>query len=173
MSSKPVLHTVITPDGVTHSRKSPRVYAVAIVIEYHPVLANTRWAQIARKEAASHIALAEKYELEAKTAPATKTETKVPSGFGWDRTVWNYPAADLYEWADHERNRAGASLERAGKCEAAADNPDTKPIFCLNGWSQTEDQGHKTARTLLNKLRKLSGANNGAKVIVIPVTRHG
>ena len=172
-SSKPVLHTVITPDGVTHSRKSPRTYAVAIVIEYHPVTANRNWANTARKNAAEQIALAEKYELEALTAPAVKTETKVPSGFGWDRTVYLHTAADLLGWADNARKHAADYIARSIKCDAAAANPDTKPTFYLEGWSQTEEQGHKTARTTLNKCQKYSGKNNGAKVIVLPATRHG
>ena len=172
-SSKPVLHTVTTADGVIHSRKSPRAYAVAIVIEYHPVLANTRWAQNARKNAAQQIGLAEKYELQAKTAPAVKTETKVPSGFGWDRTVYLHTAADLLGWADNARKHAADYIEQAIKLEAAAANPDTKPTYFLEGWSQTEEQGHKTARTVINKISKLAGANHGAKAIVIPATRHG
>ena len=171
--SKPVLHTVITPDGVTHSRKSPRTYAVAIVIEYHPVLANNRWAQLARARAASETAMAEKYELQAKTAPAVETQIKVPSGYGFDRTETLWTADKLLKWAGEERKRAAESLARAIELEAIADNPATKPTYYLEGWSQTEDQGHKTARTTLNKLRKYSGANNGAKVMVIPATRHG
>jgi hypothetical protein len=172
-STKPVLHTVITPDGVTHSRKSPRTYAVAIVIEYHPVTANRNWAERSRAEAAEQITLAEKYELEALTAPAVRTESKVPSGYGYDRTVYHYPPADLLGWADKARKHAANHIANSIKQDAAAANPDTKPTFCLIGWSQTEDQGHKTARTTLNKCQKYSGKNNGAIVRVLPATRHG
>ena len=172
-SSKPVLHTVITADGVTHSRKSPRHYAVAIVIEYHPVIANNRFAQIARKNAASAIAQAEKYELEAKTAPAVETQIKVPSGYGWDRTETLWTAETLLKWAVDQRGHAANYIKRAIELEAAADNPATKPTFYLEGWSQTEEQGHKTARTTLNKIIKYSGNAHGATVHVIPATRHG
>lgn len=172
-SSKPVLHTVITADGVTHSRKSPRHYAVAIVIEYHPVIANKRFAQSERKNAASAIAQAEKYELEAKTAPAVETKIMVPSGYGYDMTKTLWTAETLLKWAVDQRGHAANHIKRAMELEAAADNPATKPTFYLEGWSQTEEQGHKTASTVLNKIRKHSGANHGATVHVIPATRHG
>lgn len=166
-SSKPVLHTVITADGVTHTRKSPRTYAVAIVIEDHPVLANQSRANENRAEAARAIVSAEKHELKAKTAPAVETQIKVPSGYGWDRTEYIWTADKLLEWSAADRRRAAECLVLAAKYDALAADPATKPSIWVHGWSQTEAQGHKTASTVRNRV------SNGSKVYVIPATRHG
>lgn len=165
--SKPVLHTVITPDGVTHSRKSPRIYAVAIVIEEHPVLGNQTKAKNCREEAARNIASAEKYELQAKTAPAVETQIKVPSGYGWDRTEYLWTADKLLGWSADNRRRAAECLVRAAKFDALAADPATTAECWVHGWSQTEAQGHKTASTIRNRVL------HGSKVYVIPATRHG
>jgi hypothetical protein len=166
-SSKPVLHTVITADGVTHSRKSPRHYAVAIIIESHPVLSNQSQAKDRRLEAARYRGYAEKYELQAKTAPAVETEIKVPSGYGWDRTETLWTAEKLMVWVADYRAKAIEMDALAAEADRRAADPATKPTFWCYGWSQTEAQGHKTASTVRKKV------SNGSKVYVIPATRHG
>ena len=78
--SKPVLHTITTPDGVVHTRTSPRVYAVAIVVEYHPVKHSLWFAKVKREENLYAAEQIRKYEFIGADAPDARQEIRDAEG---------------------------------------------------------------------------------------------
>lgn len=162
---KPVLHTVTTADGVVHTRKSPRVYAVAIVVEYDPVKHSLWFAQHKQNENAYAAKQIAEYEAKLATAPDARQEIRDAEG-RYLNTLFS--KADFAQWiASNRKGIATRDAEIAVLLATAAD-PAAKPTYLVHGWSQTEKQGHATARTITNQWVTAQGGV--AKVV--PVTRH-
>lgn len=162
---KPVLHTITTPDGVVHTRTSPRVYAVAIVVEYHPVKHSLWFAQVKRNENAYSLKQIAEYEAKLATAPDERVTILNERG-NYQNTLFS--KADFTQWI--ESNRKGIATREAeiAVLLATAADPAAKPTFFVHGWSQTEKQGYATARTVENKYAH----EQGGTVKVVAVTRH-
>jgi len=163
--SKPVLHTITTPDGVVHTRKSPRVYAVAIVVEYDPIKHSLWFAQHKQNENAYAAKQIAEYEAKLATAPDARQEIRDAEG-RYLNTLFS--KADFTQWiASNRKGIATRDAEIAVLLATAAD-PAAKPTYLVHGWSQTEKQGHATARTITNQWVTAQGGV--AKVV--PATRH-
>ena len=163
--SKPVLHTITTPDGVVHTRKSPRVYAVAIVVEYDPVKHSLWFAKTKRE--ANHYASEQirQYEFQLPAAPDARQEIRDAEGRYLNT---KFSKADFAGWIKSNREGIATRDAEIAVLLATAADPAAKPTYFVHGWSQTEKQGHATARTITNKWVTVQGGV--AKVV--PVTRH-
>lgn len=162
--SKPVLHTITTPDGVVHTRKSPRVYAVAIVVTNDPIKHNLYIAKIKREESVRALAHIAKYEASLATAGDTRVETRDARG-NFDIL---FSKADYLGWIASARAGIAEREVEIAKALAAAADPATKPQYWVLGWSQTVKQGHATARSASNRWV----SEQGCSIEVLPVTRH-
>jgi hypothetical protein len=162
---KPVLHTITTPDGVVHTRTSPRVYAVAIVVEYDPVKHSLWFAQHKQNENAYAAKQIAQYEAKLATAPDARQEIRDAEG-RYQNTLFS--KADFAQWIAADRRGIAAREAEIAVLLATAADPAAKPTYFVHGWSQTEKQGHATARTITNKWVTAQGGV--AKVV--PVTRH-
>jgi|Laugresu1bdmlbdd_1035124.scaffolds.fasta_scaffold15923_3 hypothetical protein len=163
--SKPVLHTITTPDGVVHTRKSPRVYAVAIVVEYDPVKHSLWFAQHKRQENESSLRAIAKYEAGLATAGDARVEIRNERG-NYENTLWS--KADYLGWIKSAREGIATRDAEIAVLLATAADATAKPTYLVHGWSQTEKQGHATARTITNQWVTAQGGV--AKVVA--VTRH-
>ncbi len=162
---KPVLHTVTTADGVVHTRKSPRVYAVAIVVEYDPVKHSLWFAQHKQNENAYAAKQIAQYEAKLATAPDARQEIRDAEG-RYQNTLFS--KADFAQWIAADRRGIAAREAEIAVLLATAADPAAKPTYFVHGWSQTEKQGHATARTITNQWVTAQGGV--AKVV--PATRH-
>lgn len=163
--SKPVLHTITTPDGVVHSRKSPRVYAVAIVVEYDPVKHSLWFAQHKRQENAYAAEQIRKYEFSLPAAGDARVEIRDAEGRYLNT---KFSKADYLGWIASARAGIAARDAEIAALLATAADANAKPTYIVHGWSQTEKQGYATARTITNQWVTAQGGV--AKVV--PVTRH-
>lgn len=162
--SKPVLHTITTPDGVVHTRKSPRVYAVAIVVTNDPIKHNLWLAKVRQEETVRALAHIAKYEASLATAGDERVETRDARG-NFD-ILWS--KADYLGWIKSAREGIAERDAVIAKALADAANPDTKPQYWVLGWSQTVKQGHATARSASNRWV----SEQGCSIEVLPATRH-
>ena len=163
--SKPVLHTITTPDGVVHTRKSPRVYAVAIVVTNDPIKHNHWLAKSKRGENDYALGLIAKYEVSLAKAPDATVEIRDAEG---RYLSTQYSKAEFIGWIAHARDGIARRDAEIAQVLAAAADPATKPVYWVLGWSQTEKQGHATARSASNRWV----SEQGCSIEVLPATRH-
>jgi hypothetical protein len=163
--SKPVLHTITTPDGVVHTRKSPRVYAVAIVVTNDPIKHNLWLAKVRQEETVRAHEFIAKYEAGLATAGDERVTITNARG-NYENTLFS--KADYREWIASARAGIASRDAEIAKALADAANPATKPVYWVLGWSQTEKQGHATARSASNRWV----SQQGCSIEVLPATRH-